>query len=87
MKVHKRRINYSGGHNQSSMIFVSVAVITCFFICWTPYHIQRLLSIIIDYLGIDNPIVKKVQYALQLIAGIILFFSCMISQYQQAVLK
>ena len=29
-------------------LFHSVAVIVCFLICWTPYHIERILFVIVN---------------------------------------
>ena len=47
----------------------AVAVIFCFLICWTPYHIQRMLYVFVAKTNYQNPKIVQIQEALHLASG------------------
>ena len=50
-------------------IFFSVAVIICFLICWTPYHVQRIMFVIVTKKDLWNERILDIQDTLHTIAG------------------
>ncbi|VDL84965.1 unnamed protein product [Nippostrongylus brasiliensis] len=46
LSVNKRENRMKASHNVIKML---VSVVVSFFLCWLPFHIQRLLSVVISY--------------------------------------
>ena len=63
---------------QSLTLFISVAVVVAFFICWAPFHTQRLMVI---YLKKEHwtPALKTVFSVLYYISGILYYVSSVIN--------
>ena len=54
-----------------SFFHVSVAVIICFLICWTPYHALRIMFVITSKMGLRSQKLLEMEDTLYLISGII----------------
>lgn len=64
----------------STYFHFSVAVVTTFFICWLPFHIQRMSTIYVDFAHL-NPSVMQLFTILFYVSGIFKsFFSYIISR-------
>ena len=46
-----------------------VAVITCFLLCWTPYHVQRIMFIILTRTESWSPHLMRIQETLHIVSG------------------
>ncbi|CAO1426919.1 unnamed protein product [Diamesa serratosioi] len=74
------RINYSSrGHTHGTRHIVNmlVVVVIAFFLCWCPFHIQRLLSTYIEQNAINQNIFFSVTY----ISGVLFFISTCINPF------
>ncbi|XP_058826233.1 pyrokinin-1 receptor-like [Topomyia yanbarensis] len=73
------RINYSNrAHNSRHVIKMLVAVVIAFFLCWAPFHAQRLFAVY----GNDqnhNEAIRKAYEILTYISGILYFVSTCIN--------
>ena len=58
--------------------FFPVAVLICFLVCWTPYHVQRLLFAIVTKTGAWNSRLFDIQETLHLISGMLYSHICRI---------
>ena len=57
-----------------TLIYFSVAVIICFLICWTPYHVQRIMFVVVTKKDLWNERILDIQDTLHTIAGKTLFY-------------
>ncbi|CAJ0607433.1 unnamed protein product [Cylicocyclus nassatus] len=54
-----------------------VSITVCFFVFWLPFHMQRLLSLILKYHGgEENPSIKTVHYIFHSISGCCFYLNC-----------
>lgn len=56
------------------LIFVSVAVVVAFFLCWAPFHAQRLLAVYLQTASEETQDTWKGFYVLLLYASGILYY-------------
>ena len=59
-----------------------MAVIACFLICWTPYHVQRMMFVILTRTNSwkSHPNLLKIQETLHLVSGKKLIYSLILSK-------
>ena len=56
-----------------NVIFVSlVAIFVCFIVCWTPYHVHRILFVVAKALDFRGIKARDIQEILHLLSGIAL---------------
>ena len=55
--------------NSANMQIILVAVIVCFLICWTPYHVQRIMFVIVTKKDLWNKDILNIQDSLHMVAG------------------
>ncbi|XP_013773417.1 pyrokinin-1 receptor-like isoform X1 [Limulus polyphemus] len=75
------------GSSQSSrraVVKMLVAVVVAFFICWAPFHAQRLMAI---YVTEPTPTDKKVYDVLNYISGVSYYFSATINPILYSILS
>ncbi|CAJ0607434.1 unnamed protein product [Cylicocyclus nassatus] len=54
-----------------------VSITVCFFVFWLPFHMQRLLSLILKYHGgEENPSIKTAHYIFHSISGCCFYLNC-----------
>ena len=56
-----------------------VAIVAVFFLCWTPFHAQRLLFMWITLYGAWSDQLMNVHYVLFIISGILYYFNSAIN--------
>ena len=54
----------------------SVAVVLVFFVCWTPFHAQRLMFVIVTLQGEWNPTNTMTHHYLYLFSGKYMIYLC-----------
>ncbi|XP_053670368.1 neuromedin-U receptor 1-like [Anopheles nili] len=64
---------------QSRVIRMLVAVVATFFICWAPFHAQRLMAVYGAFSKTDNVFFYRMYMALNYISGILYFLSTCIN--------
>uniref|UniRef100_A0A182N6L6 G-protein coupled receptors family 1 profile domain-containing protein n=1 Tax=Anopheles dirus TaxID=7168 RepID=A0A182N6L6_9DIPT len=64
---------------QTRVIRMLVAVVATFFICWAPFHAQRLMAVYGVFTKTENVFFYKVYMALNYISGILYFLSTCIN--------
>lgn len=52
-----------------------VAVAVTFFICWAPFHAQRLMAVYGSMSGIDSDLFNRIFHILDLTSGVLYFLS------------
>lgn len=57
-----------------AMVFISVAVVVAFFLCWAPFHAQRLLAVYLQDAPEETQEAWKAFYVLLLYASGILYY-------------
>ena len=59
----------SSGESFNAFFCFSVAVIACFLICWTPYHVQRMMFVILTRTDSWSSHLMKIQETLHIVSG------------------
>ena len=50
--------------------FFTVAVITCFLVCWTPYHAMRIMYVVTSITKTRTPELVETEETLHLLSGL-----------------
>merc|ERR1719237_665210 len=64
---------------RKTVVRMLVAVVICFFLCWSPYHAQRLLFSYLTLTGRWNGVLVKVHHYLYLSSGLGYYLSCCVN--------
>ena len=73
--IHKTMPMLTNKHN-----FVSVAVVAAFFICWAPFHAQRLLAVYMQSASAETQAIGiKIYMPVMHISGVLYFLSTTIN--------
>ena len=59
----------STGESFNAFFCFSVAVIACFLICWTPYHVQRMMFVVLTRTDTWSSHLMKIQETLHIVSG------------------
>ena len=51
------------------VFFISVAVIACFLVCWTPYHVQRIIFLFTTLTESWSKRIASIQGTLHVVSG------------------
>ena len=57
------------GESFHAFFCFSVAVIACFLICWTPYHVQRMMFVVLTRTDTWSSHLMKIQEILHIVSG------------------
>ena len=52
------------------MFLIAVAVVVAFFICWIPFHSQRLMFVVVTLYGEWTRALTRAQHVLFMVSGI-----------------
>ncbi|CAG7725864.1 unnamed protein product, partial [Allacma fusca] len=67
-------------HSQSHVIRMLIAVVVAFFICWAPFHIQRLMAIYSEFLGLaESDSLSTLYKIINYVSGILYYVSTCIN--------
>ncbi|XP_054267456.1 pyrokinin-1 receptor-like [Macrosteles quadrilineatus] len=69
----------SRGHNH--VVRMLVAVVVAFFICWAPFHCQRLLAVYASSTTNHGPMLVAVYNALTYVSGVLYFLSTCVNPF------
>ncbi|KAL9894181.1 FMRFamide receptor-like isoform X1 [Glossina fuscipes] len=64
---------------QTRVIRMLIAVAVAFFLCWAPFHAQRLMAVYGSLSGIDSDVFNTVFHILNLTSGVLYFLSTCIN--------
>ena len=63
-------IHVTCSNTQKYYICFSVAVIACFLICWTPYHVLRMMTVILTLTDGWSSNLRTIRETLYIVSGI-----------------
>merc|ERR1719210_2412149 len=69
--------SYSQGRR--TVIRMLIVVVVAFFICWTPFHSQRLLFVVVTLYGSWTEILQQVQHVLFMVSGVFYYFNSILN--------
>ncbi|KAM7359415.1 uncharacterized protein ACRADG_011967 isoform 2-T5 [Cochliomyia hominivorax] len=64
---------------QTRVIRMLIAVAVAFFLCWAPFHAQRLMAVYGSTSGIDSEVFNTIYYILDYTSGVLYFLSTCIN--------
>jgi len=73
--------------NRKSIIRMQMAVIVCFLICWTPYHVQRIMFVVVTKKDLWNKRILDIQDTLHMIAACCYFLSPVLNPFLYCLLS
>ncbi|KAE8742272.1 Pyrokinin Receptor [Frankliniella occidentalis] len=76
-----RASSASSTHSQARVIRMLVAVVVAFFICWAPFHAQRLLAVYASEANQRHDAVRALYTALTYMSGVLYYLSTTVNPF------
>lgn len=77
--------SYSQGRR--TVIRMLIVVVVAFFICWTPFHSQRLLFVVVTLYGSWTERLQQVQHVLFMVSGVFYYFNSILNPILYTILS
>ncbi|XP_046623245.1 pyrokinin-1 receptor-like isoform X1 [Neodiprion virginianus] len=79
LRKDSRNCRHSTGRSSHRVLKMLVAVVVAFFICWAPFHVQRLIAIYgtntVDHISSNSPWMAFLYLLFTYISGVLYYFS------------
>ena len=56
-----------------------MVVVVAFFICWIPFHSQRLMFVVVTLYGEWSPRISEAQHVLFMVSGVFYYFNSILN--------
>merc|ERR1719411_2420175 len=86
---HENKCHAERSHNQGrkTVIRMLVVVVVAFFICWLPFHSQRLMFVVVTLYGDWTLPLQQAQHVLFMVSGVFYYFNSILNPILYTILS